>query len=142
MMLCPPIFTTLTQGRMAKLGVASVARITAASVSEPSTRRWPRALSKGFLSMIVIRLQVLFSSFVKIQKCRVQRNAVGDTQRRAIGTPLKPSRLIHPERQSEFPGAERKIARRCDAAPGIVPRYALPSTKRQHGDDGGEHGPP
>src|SRR5690242_7909707 len=39
MMLWPPIFTTFTQGRIARLGVASLARCSVASLSDPLTRQ-------------------------------------------------------------------------------------------------------
>src|SRR5437870_4124766 len=45
MMLWPPILTTLTQGRIAKSGVSSVARRRVGSVSDSETSRWPRGVS-------------------------------------------------------------------------------------------------
>jgi hypothetical protein len=45
MMLWPPILTTFPQGRMAKSGVAAVARWIAASLNEPLTSRRPSSLS-------------------------------------------------------------------------------------------------
>src|ERR1700681_3258137 len=45
MMLCPPILMTLTHGRMAWSGVASVAFWIAASLSDPPARRRPSAVS-------------------------------------------------------------------------------------------------
>src|ERR1051326_8440352 len=46
MMLWPPILTTLTQGRIARFGVASVAFWMAASVSDEPTSRRPRSVSR------------------------------------------------------------------------------------------------
>src|SRR3974390_448112 len=48
MMLWPPIFTTLTQGRMAKWGVRSVAACRAGSLSDPPARRRPSSVSMSF----------------------------------------------------------------------------------------------
>src|SRR5258708_2668946 len=45
MMLCPPILTTFTHGRMAKSGVALVALCSDASLSDPATSRRPRSVS-------------------------------------------------------------------------------------------------
>src|SRR5258708_22602704 len=71
MMLWPPIFTTLTHGRMAKSDVASVARMTAVSVRDPPTNWWPSAFRMTFLSMVFICLCLLsfffFSEFKNIE---------------------------------------------------------------------------
>src|SRR5262249_8203010 len=55
MMLWPPIFTTLTQGRMAKLGVRSVASWMAASLSDPLTRRRPGSVRMSLEVMSCMR---------------------------------------------------------------------------------------
>ena len=59
MMLWPPIFTTLAQGRIAKFGVASVACCSAMSLSEPLTRRLPSSVSISFPVMFGIKRSLL-----------------------------------------------------------------------------------
>src|SRR3954453_4519767 len=123
MMLWPPILTTFAQGRMAKSGVASVARWSVASLSDPLTSRRPSSLSPASALPCISAIQPFSKSEnPQLERVPLGKNGVKRAERRRRPSTQHAQRFL-PDRlgQRGKPGAGPSAIQKGPGCPVGIP---------------------